>query len=199
MRRPWFAHFADTLLLGVLLLLASLPLITAYPALVAGCAVLRERALGGQGVTARHFLSAFRRVLRSGPAVLLVPTGALSLLWLDALVLDAHGPGGDLPFALAAAALVALGLRCAAAWRDGAPWRDVLAEVFRSVPTQPLALVLLAGSAVAAAVLLTMSPVLLLVVLGPLVLAATATDTWRPLPSAAARPGSTRAQPRPGS
>lgn len=27
----------------------------------------------------------------------------------------------------------------------------------------------------------TMSPVLLLVVLGPLVLAATATDTWRPL------------------
>ncbi|WP_159073591.1 hypothetical protein [Streptomyces sp. RTd22] len=48
------------------------------------------------------------------------------------------------------------------------------------MPGQPLVTVLLAGST-AAAVLLTMSPVLLLVVLGPLVLAATATDAWRPL------------------
>lgn len=181
MRRSWFAPFADCLLLGVFLLLASLPVITAYPALVAGCAVLREQAHGGAGVTPRHFLAALRRVLRSGPSVWLAPTGVLALLWLDALALDAHGPGAGPAFAVAAAALAALGLRCAAAWRDGLRWRAVLAAAFRSVPGQPLVTVLLAGSTAAAAVLLTMSPVLLLVVLGPLVLAATATDAWRPL------------------
>ncbi|MFD7504398.1 hypothetical protein [Streptomyces sp. NPDC059850] len=182
MRRFWFAPFADCLLLGVFLLLASLPVVTAYPALVAGCTVLREQAHGGPGVTPRHFLAALRRVLRSGPSVWLAPAGVLALLWLDALALDAHGgPGAGPAFAVATAALAALGLRCAAAWRDGVRWRAVLASAFRSVPGQPLVPVLLAGSTAAAAVLLTMSPVLLLVVLGPLALAATATDTWRPL------------------
>ncbi|WP_079152200.1 hypothetical protein [Streptomyces sp. RTd22] len=181
MRRTWFAPFADCLLLGVFLLLASLPVVTAYPALVAGCTVLREQAHGGAGVTPRHFLAAMYRVLRSGHSVWLAPTGALALLWLDALALDAHGAGAGVAFAVATVALAALGLRCAAAWREGLRWRTVLAAAFRAVPGQPLAPVLLAGSTAAAAVLLTMSPVLLLIVLGPLAFAATAADAWRPL------------------
>ncbi|MEV8539615.1 hypothetical protein [Streptomyces sp. NPDC051572] len=181
MRRSWFAPFADCLLLGVFLLVCSLPVVTAFPALVAGCAVLREQAYGGPGVTPRQLIAALRRVLRSGHAVWLAPSAVLALLWLDALTLDAHGPGLDVPVAAASAIVAALGLRCAAGWREGTTWRAVGMSVFRSMPQQPLALVLLAGSVMASAVLLAMSPALLLIVLGPLALAATAADTWRPL------------------
>ncbi|MGY0061170.1 hypothetical protein ACWY4P_32285 [Streptomyces sp. LZ34] len=182
MRRSWFHLFADCLLLGVFLLVCSLPVVTAFPALVAGCTVLREQARGGPGVTPATLLAALRRVLRSGPAVCLVPAGALALLWLDAVALDARGPGMGTPMAVAGAVVAAMGLRCAAGWRDGTAWRVVVVAAFRSMPERPLLPVLLAGSAVAAAALLAMSPVLLLVVLGPLALAATATDAWRPLP-----------------
>ncbi|MEU6371627.1 hypothetical protein [Streptomyces sp. NPDC046909] len=181
MRRSWFPLFADCLLLGVFLVVCSLPVVTAFPAFVAGCAVLREQARGGPGVTPATLLAALRGVLRSGRAVWLVPTGVLALLWLDALALDAHGPGMGVPVAAAGALVVALGLRCAAGWREGLAWRAVTVSAFRSMPRWPLVPVLLAGSAVAAAALVAMSPVLLLVALGPLALAATAVDAWRPL------------------
>ncbi|MBA2813266.1 hypothetical protein E0500_039620 [Streptomyces sp. KM273126] len=182
MRRSWFHLFAECLLLGVFLLVCSLPVVTAFPALVAGCTVLREQAHGGPGVTPATLVAALRRVLRSsGPAACLVPTGVLALLWLDAVALDAHGPGMGVPVAAASAGVAAMGLRCAAGWRDGAAWRAVVVAAFRSMPERPLVPVLLAGSGVAAAALLAMSPVLLIVVLGPLALAATAADAWRPL------------------
>lgn len=181
MTRSWFARFADCLLLGVLVLVASLPVVTAFPAVVAGCAVLRRGAYDGRGVTAAHFLERLRSVLGSGPAVWAVPTAVVALLWLDALALDARGPGLGVAFAAATAVLAGLGLRCAAAWREGTRWRTTLVAVFRSVPRSPLAPALLAGAVGAAAVLLTMSPVLLLVVLGPLTLAATAADLWQPV------------------
>jgi hypothetical protein len=73
-------------------------------------------------------------------------------------------------------------LRCAAGWREGTAWRTVLVSAFRSVPGQPLVPVLPAGSAFASAALVAMSPVLLLVALGPLALAATAVDARWPLP-----------------
>ncbi|MFJ3673837.1 hypothetical protein ACIPSE_46085 [Streptomyces sp. NPDC090106] len=180
MRSPRFQLFADCLLLGVLLLLCSLPLVTAFAALTAGCAALRELAHGGPGVTPATLLAALRRVLRSGPVVLLAPTLLLTLLWLDAVILEAHG-GTGLPFVLAGTLAAALLLRCAAGWREGTPWRLTVAAAFRSVPQQPLVLVLLAGACAAVAALLAMSPVLIVILLGPLALAATAADAWRPL------------------
>ncbi|MEV5843586.1 hypothetical protein AB0M32_16655 [Streptomyces sp. NPDC051985] len=182
MRPSWFPLFADCLLLGVFLLVCSLPVVTAFPAFVAGCAVLREQARGGPGVTPSALLAALRQVMRSGRAVWLVPTGVLALLWLDAMALQAHGPGMDVPVAAASAVVAAAGLRCAAGWRDGIPWRTVVVAAFRSMPEQPLVPVLLTASAVTATALLAMSPVLLFVVLGPLAFAATAADAWRPLP-----------------
>ncbi|MET8946477.1 DUF624 domain-containing protein [Streptomyces sp. NPDC004542] len=181
LRRPGFKLFADCLLLGVLLLVCSLPLVTAFPALTAGCAVLREQAAGGADVTVRHFASHLRRVLRTGAAVWLVPVAVTALLWLDALALDLRGPGPGATFGAASAVVAAMGLRCAAGWREGVRWRAVLAAAFRAVPRQPLAPALLAGAVCAAAVLPAMSPVLVTVVLGPLALAATAADAWRPL------------------
>jgi hypothetical protein len=106
----------------------------------------------------------------------------LALLWLDTLALEAHGGGLGAPFAVAGAVVCALLLRCAAGWREGTPWRTTVVAAFRSAPVQPLALVLLAGAALAAVALPAVSPVLLVVVLGPLTLAATAVDAWRPLP-----------------
>lgn len=188
MRRSWFPLFADCLLLGVFLLVCSLPVVTAFPALVAGCTVLREQAHGGPGVTPATLLAALRRVLRSGPAVWLVPTGAVALLWLDAVALEARGPGMGVPLAVASAVVAAMGLRCAAGWRDGTAWRMVAVAAFRSMPERPLIPVLLAGASVAAVALLAMSPVLLIVVLGPLTLAAAAADAWRPLPLSPAVP-----------
>ncbi|MFB6846613.1 hypothetical protein ACFCXS_17385 [Streptomyces sp. NPDC056373] len=189
MRRPWFQLFADCLLLGVLLLVCSLPVVTAYPAFVAGCSVLREQARGGPGVTPVTLLAALRRVLRSAPVALcLVPAGVPALLWLDAVVLDAYLPGMALPVAVASSVVAATGLRCAAGWREGVAWRVVVTAAFRSMPQRPLVTVLLAGAAVAAAVLPAMSVVLLLVVLGPLALAATAVDAWRPLALSPAGP-----------
>lgn len=182
MRRSWFPLFADCLLLGVFLVVCSIPVVTAFPAFVAGCAVLREQARGGPGVTPATLLAALRGVLRSGRAVLLVPTGVLALLWLDAMALDARGPGMGVPVAAASALVAALGLRCASGWREGTAWRTVVVSAFRSLPGHPLATTLLAGSAVAAVALVAMSPVLLLIALGPLALAATAVDAWRPLP-----------------
>jgi hypothetical protein len=106
-------------------------------------------------------------VLRSGPAVCLVPTGVLVLLWLDAMAVDTRGPGLGVPVT---------------GWLEGTAWRTVLVSAFRSVPGQPLVPVLLAGSVFASAALVAMSPVLLLVALGPPALAATAVDALRPLP-----------------
>ncbi|MFB6672049.1 hypothetical protein ACFCWG_06530 [Streptomyces sp. NPDC056390] len=181
MRYPWFHLLAECLLLGVLLLVCSLPVVTAFPALVAGCTVLRKQARGGPGVSPSSLLGALRTVLRSGPAVWLVPTGMLALLWLDAVALEAHGPGMGVPLVAASAIAAAVLLRCASGWREGTPWRVVAVTAFRAMPDQPLVLVLLAGAAVAIAALLAMSPVLVLVALGPLALAATAADAWRPL------------------
>ncbi|WP_399140149.1 hypothetical protein Q3A86_22300 [Streptomyces sp. NBUA17] len=180
MRLPRFHLFADCLLLGVLLLLCSLPVLTAFPAFVAGCALLREQARGGPGVTPATLLAALRTVLRPGPAVLLAPAAVLVLLWLDATALEAHG-GPGLPLAVAGTVVTAFLLRCAAGWREGNTWSATAAAAFRSVPEHPLALLLLAGAGGASAVLLAMMPALAVVALGPLALAAAAVDAWRPL------------------
>ncbi|PPS69859.1 MULTISPECIES: hypothetical protein [Streptomyces] len=198
MRRSWFHLFADCLLLGVLLLVRSLPVGTAFPSFVAGCSVLREQARGGPGVTPATLLAALRRALRSAPVALcLVPAGVLALLWLDAVVLDAYVPGMAVPVAVAGAVVAATGLRCAAGWREGVSWRVVAGAAFRSMPQRPLVPLLLAGAAVAAAVLPAMSVVVLLVVLGPLALAATAVDAWRPMALSAGGPDPTSSRSTP--
>ncbi|MFF3335311.1 hypothetical protein ACFYWX_38205 [Streptomyces sp. NPDC002888] len=114
------------------------------------------------------------------PAVWVVPTGVVSLLWLDAPALDARGSGPGPPSPRPRAVLAAQGLRCAAAWREGTHWRTTRAAVSRPVPRQALAPALLAGATGAAAVLLIMAPVVLLVVLGPPAFAATVADLRRP-------------------
>ena len=86
-----FALFADCLLVGVLVALASVPLMTAYPALVAGCALVRERVFDDRSVGGGRYWRRLREVLASGPVGLLVPLLVVGVLLLDAGVVASEG------------------------------------------------------------------------------------------------------------
>lgn len=174
-----FALFADCLLLGCFTAVAALPVVTAYPALVAACAVLRERVVDDRSVGPRRYAERLCQVVRSGPSGLLVPPLLAGALVLDALAVAAGVPGsGPLTVLLAAAASVAavLGLRIAARWRPGARWprlaRGAALAAARDVPGCLLLwLATAAGTAIALAV-----PITVLLVAGPVALAAVAVE-----------------------
>ncbi|HEU5472675.1 MAG TPA: hypothetical protein VFV67_18670 [Actinophytocola sp.] len=204
-----FALFADCLLVGCCTAVAAVPVVTAYPALVAGCAVLRERVLDDRSVGPRHYLRRLGEVVRSGPAGLVLPPLAGLLLGLDALAVAAGVPGrGPLAagLVLAAAMAAVLGLRIAAGWRPGARWPELLrAAVSRPDPAGAVLLLLAAGTAAAVAIAV---PVTLLLVAGPLALAAVAVDlrsvtasragSGPGTPAPSGPPGSPRPVPGPG-
>jgi hypothetical protein len=174
-----FALFADCLLAGLLALVFALPVVTAYPALVAACALLRE----GRGVGPRTYWACLRQVIHSGPVGLVAPPLVVALVALDAIAVAAGVPGARLLGAvlvLATAAMVALGLRVAARWRPGQRWpavvRSALADLVRD-PGGSLLLLLAAGAAVAIA---TAVPVTALLLPGLLAFAAVTVDSRRP-------------------
>ncbi len=150
-----FARFADCLLLGVLTALASIPVVTAYPALVTACAMLREDTPVGPLRFAWRLLKIMRYAWQ--PA-LVVP-----LLVVDVVAVRAGVPGAwALTVALCAVAIV--GLRGAAVWRPGLSWAAVARDAVRDPAGS--ALILLAGACAAAIV--TLVPITALLVGGPL-------------------------------
>ncbi|MEO3812731.1 hypothetical protein ABGB17_27330 [Sphaerisporangium sp. B11E5] len=172
---------SESLLLGVLVFLASLPLVTVFAAVTAGCALLRD---AGQGVGVRPYARHLRAVARSGPPVFaapLVPGLLLPLHWVAA---GAGLPGGEVyaaavpPLAVAAAALA---LRCAGAWRPGAGWPRVLRTALRA---DLYGTALLAMAVAAAVVVCSVFPVVTPLALGQLVLAAAAVDARPSAPHA---------------
>ena len=178
-----FALFADCLLAGCLVVVAALPVVTAYPALVAGSAVLRDRVADDVGVGPVAYLRRLRQVAASGAAVFLVPPAVVAVLILDGVAVAAGAPGaGALRWLLVAAAAgtAVLALRVAGAWRPGRRWpglaRDAAADLARD-PGGAALLLLAAGAAVVVAVAV---PVTALLLPGPLALAAVAVDTRRP-------------------
>jgi hypothetical protein len=180
-----FALFADCLLLGCLTAVAALPVVTAYPALVAACAVLRERAVDDRSIGLRPYLARLGQVFRSGLSGVVAPILVAGVLLLDLLAVAAGVPGsGPLAGLLVVAGSVAVvvGLRVAARWRPGSRWpvvaRSALAAAGRDLGGS--ALLLLAG--VAAAGIAVAVPVTVLLVGGPLALAAVAVDlrTFQP-------------------
>ena len=173
------ALFGDCLLAGVLVTLGSLPLLTAYPALVAGCAVIRDRVHGDVPVGPVRYVQALVAVLRSGWIAILLPPVVVALVLADGQVLAAGLPGA-VPVAvlvgLGTTLAVVFGLRCAAGWRPGLRWR-VIARVAAGRFSQDLGgdvlLGLAAGVTIGIAVLV---PVTVLVLGGVLALAAVAVD-----------------------
>jgi hypothetical protein len=172
-----FALFADCLLVGCLTAVAALPVVTAYPALVAACAALREQVAEDRAVGPRRYLALLGQVVRSGPAGLLAPPLVAAVLALDALAI-ASGVPGRVPLTvlliLAGSAAAVLGLRIAARWRPGARWPDLARAAASTRDPRGSVLLLLAATAAVAIALAV--PITLLLVTGPLALAAIAVD-----------------------
>jgi hypothetical protein len=168
-----FALFADCLLLGLFTALAAIPIVTAYPAFVTACTMLRDDIPVGP----RTYLSRLRAVLAFDPFLWCVPTLALTIAAADAIAIRAGVPGAKplaASFLLAAAAAVVVALRCAGRWQPEARWRSIVPASAREATLDlgGSALLLLAGACAVAIVV--MVPVTALLVAGPLALATVA-------------------------
>jgi hypothetical protein len=178
-----FALFADCLLAGCLVVVAALPVVTAYPALVAGCAVLRDRVADDTGVGPVAYLRRLRQVAASGIAGFLVPPAVVAVLVLDAVAVAAGVPGAAAlrwPLVAGAAAAAVLALRAAGAWRPGCRWPPVARRAAAEVVRDPGGAALLLLAAGTAAVVAVAVPVTALLLPGPVALAAVAVDARRP-------------------
>jgi hypothetical protein len=187
-----FALFAETILVGVLVLVLSLPLVTIPAAYAAGIAHL-ERHLHGRDDSVRALWGTFRAAL-PGSWTLGTTTAAATAVVILNLLLATVGqlPGRVvvLPatLLLAAAGLVLL-LRTTAAWSDGAGsdsaeaepsgagrsvWREAL-ETGKALSARDFTgSLLLVAATFMAVVFVWMLAALFLVVPGALVLAAAA-------------------------
>ncbi|MFC4586860.1 hypothetical protein [Sphaerisporangium corydalis] len=168
---------SESLLLGVLVFLASLPLVTAFAALTAGCALLRDEERTSVGV--RPYARRLLAVARTGPLGFAAPAAAGLALLLDAVAVRAGLPGHEALAVLVpvvALAAAGLALRCAAAWRPGLGWPAVLRAAVRA---DLYGTALLAMASATAVIISSSFPVVTPLALGQLVLAAVAVDARR--------------------
>ncbi|SEB93810.1 hypothetical protein [Streptomyces sp. TLI_105] len=151
-----FAVFAESLLAGVWIAVAALPLVTLPAALAAGAAHLR-RWTGGEDAGLRHFTADLRAALRGGGwATGLGCVAAFALTAADVTLVRALPvPGGRATGAvaiLAALWLTVTVLRAATAWRPGLRWRALLGPAARRALRDPAgSLLVVCGLAVIAA------------------------------------------------
>ncbi|MET7498187.1 hypothetical protein [Streptomyces sp900116325] len=174
-----FALFAESLLTGVWITVAALPLITLLPAFAAGCAHLRRQPAGERGGL-REFAADLRDAARTGWRVSLLWWAALALLAFDWQVARSGLlPGGRLLDAVSVPGLTALavwGLRTSAAWRPGADWSPTVRAAGRRSLTDPAGSLLLVGGFVALALTAWQVPPLAAPAFGCLAAAAVAAD-----------------------
>ncbi|WIX99488.1 DUF624 domain-containing protein [Amycolatopsis mongoliensis] len=174
--------FSDCLLTGLLVALASVPVVTAAPAFAAGCRAL-DRARHGIGRPLwTTFWADFRQAVRGGAAFGLLGLFAAVLFAVDLAVVGAMPGAGVLRPALwvLAAAVAVVAVRTCEVVATGEPaWRRAVVTAVRETAAAPGSAVLLAGAAGLAVVLVWMLPILALLVAGPLALAAVATGGQR--------------------
>lgn len=150
-RRTGFGIFAECLLTGVWIALASVPVVTAPAAFAAGSRHLRRhlgsRAGGGRAFAADWWLAARRGWLVGGAGV-----AAWAAVWTDLRVARSGLPGGRFAAAVGVFALLGAAvtvLRAAAVWTPEARWRPLLAAAARRTVRGPAgSLLLVCGLAV---------------------------------------------------
>ncbi|MFF4802052.1 hypothetical protein ACFY1U_27245 [Streptomyces sp. NPDC001351] len=145
-----FGVFAECLLTGVWIAVASLGVVTFPAAFAAGSRHLRRR-MGHAGGGWREFVGDFRTAVRGGWAAGLAGWVAALLVWVDVQAARAGLPGGPFVGAVGLFALIGLvvaGLRAAALWEPGAAWRSLLADAGRRTVLDPAGSFLLVGGAV---------------------------------------------------
>lgn len=175
-----FHAFADMLYAGVLIFGLSLLVVTWFAALSAGVEALRTARRDDTHVSARTVAAAFAdRVVRHPLSHVVAPTLVTAVLVVDVIVLPYVAPGSlwsiVLPVVLAAA-LGAIALRVAGAWRRESAPRDSLALAWRRMSTDGAGSALLFLAVVTAGAIVTIVPMLAVVIPGPLALAAVAMD-----------------------
>ncbi|MFJ8718966.1 hypothetical protein ACIRD9_38310 [Streptomyces violaceus] len=134
-----FAVFAECLLTGVWIAVASLGVVTYPAAFAAGARHLRRRT-AHEGGGWREFVADFRRALRGGWLAGLAGWAAVAAVWVDVQAARAGIPGGPLVGAVGVVALIAVvvaGLRAAAVWEPDARWRTLLAQAWRRTVLDP--------------------------------------------------------------
>lgn len=145
-----FGVFAECLLTGVWIAVASLGVVTFPAAFAAGARHLRRRT-GHEGGGWREFVGDFRTAVRGGWVAGLAGWVAAGLVWVDVQAARAGLPGGPLVGAVGLFALigaVVAGLRAAAVWQPGAAWPALLAEAGRRTVLDPAGSFLLVGGVV---------------------------------------------------
>ncbi|MFD5544061.1 hypothetical protein ACFWIJ_41255, partial [Streptomyces sp. NPDC127079] len=113
-----FGVFAECLLTGVWIAVASLGVVTWPAAFAAGARHLRRRT-GQVGGGWREFVSDFRAALPGGLLVGLAGWAVLAVAWVDVRAVRAGLPGGPPVGAVGLFAVIGLavaGLRAAAVW-----------------------------------------------------------------------------------
>ncbi|MBQ1097853.1 hypothetical protein KBY55_17585 [Streptomyces sp. b94] len=173
-----FALFAECLLTGVWIAVASLPLVT-YPAAFAAGARHLGRRLAHERGGWREFTADFRAAVRRGWLVGLAGWAALAAVWVDVQAVRNGLPGGPLVGAVGVLALIGAavaGLRAAAAWRPGVSWRSLLAQAGRRTVLDPAGSFLIVGGLAVVLCSAWFSAPLAVAVLGAVAAAAVAVE-----------------------
>jgi hypothetical protein len=173
-----FGVFAECLLTGVWIAVASLPLIT-YPAAFAAGARHLRRGLAHERGGWREFTADFRTAVRRGWAVGLAGWAVAGAVLVDVAAVRAGLPGGPLVGGVGTVALlgaVVAGLRAAAVWEPGTPWWTLLAGAGRRTVLDPAGSFLLVGGLVVVAVSAWFTAPLAVPVLGALTASAVAVE-----------------------
>ncbi|NCT91243.1 hypothetical protein GXB85_09810 [Cellulomonas sp. APG4] len=181
---------AEVLLSGAVLAVASIPVVTAVPALAAGAGHLRAHLAGETdsiGGLLRRLVTALRGLWAVGlavPALLLVLAFDA---WLAATGALPGGPVVSGVCALVAVAAVVVPLRLAGTWRPGVAARSAIGEAVRACLRDPVGTVLLAAAVGVVAVVVWMLVPLVLIAPGLLALAALGVEERRARLADAAR------------
>ncbi|KOX05019.1 hypothetical protein ADK65_03365 [Streptomyces sp. NRRL B-1140] len=173
-----FAVFAECLLTGVWIAVASLGVVTYPAAFAAGARHLRRRT-AHEGGGWREFAADFRTALRGGWLAGLAGWAAVAAVWVDVQAARAGIPGGPLVGAVGVVALIGLvvaGLRAAAVWEPDALWRTLLARAGRRTVLDPAGSFLIVGGLAVVAVSAWFAAPLAVAVLGAVTAAAIAVE-----------------------
>ena len=173
-----FAVFAECLLTGVWIAVASLGVVTYPAAYAAGARHLRRRT-AHEGGGWREFVADFRTAVRGGWLAGLAGWAAVAAVWVDVQAARAGIPGGPLVGAIGVVALIGLvvaGLRAAAVWEPGTRWRTLLAQAGRRTVLDPAGSFLIVGGLAVVAVSAWFAAPLALPVLGAVAAAAVAVE-----------------------
>ncbi|MGY5010076.1 hypothetical protein ACWCY6_18665 [Streptomyces sp. 900105755] len=178
-----FGVFAECLLTGVWIAVASLGVVTYPAAFAAGARHLRRRTGQVRGGW-REFVADFRLAVRRGWLLGLAGWGAVAAAWMDVQAVRAGLPGGPLVGAVglfAVIGLVVAGLRAAAVWAPGDRWRALLTAAGRRTVLDPGGSLLLVGGAVLVVCSALLIAPLAVPVLGAVAAAAVAVEErhWR--------------------